>query len=239
MKNVWNKYTRAFVIILFASLLSLTAFYLNQQFIESKIETKRIVVAKEHVPPHTNISDLIEYREVVVSEIPQDAIYDINDIKGDEPWFTEEIGLTKGYPIKKSMISTASKTVFGPSSELEGKETRFIGVATDQVRSAGDYIHAGVRVDAYVFIPPALDLPEQVISPQDNPKLANLLVHDRQNSQGKDPSDTEGREAIPAVAILEVTPDVAKDLVKYQEIGKVYLLPTGYDKDFYNRKASK
>lgn len=59
------------------------------------------------------------------------------------------------------------------------------------------------------------------------PELSSLKVVKRLNAEGKVPDPADGGSLIPAVIVLEVTPQQAALLMEAQETGKVYLLPAG------------
>lgn len=239
LKKFWNRGTRIATILVLSSLLTALIVLVNIQYVESKTNVKKVVVATEAIKPFAEVTEnMITIREVVMSEVPQDTFESIEDFKDSEKWFASEIGIPKDYPISKAMIVKAKDAKFGPSVELDGK-TLFVGVKTDQVKSAGDYIKPGVLVDAYVYLEGDMQRPEEVITPAKSPVLKNLLVYERQNSDAQQPDAQEGKDKIPVVAILKVTPQSAAELVRYQEKGKVYLLPAGYDPQFYLKKDAK
>src|SRR5690606_34218371 len=102
------------------------------------------------------------------------------------PYFSGEIGFVEGAPLRKGMVKDSKGSKFGPAAELsQDEDALYVGVATDQARSAGDYIRPGVLVDAYVFIPGDMERMPEVIGPKQNPNLKGLLVHDRQTSDGQ------------------------------------------------------
>jgi len=233
LKRLWNRYTRALVIFGFAVIATIAAYIMGGNYIESKTQTEWIPVPKDHIKPYSSLKDNLIYRDVVLSEIPQDAIKTIEEY---ESWYVGEYGLIRNTPIRKSMITSAKDSKFGAAIDLQ--QSYYVGVITDQARSAGDTIKPGVLADAYVYIKGDQQKPAQTITARDNPNLANLLVFDRQNQEGVPPGEVDGKSLIPSIVVIETTnPDVASDLVRYQEEGKIYFSPKGVDKDFvFNQK---
>jgi Flp pilus assembly protein CpaB len=236
LKKFWNQYTRFASILLTALAITAIALYFNHAYIEKNTSTKKIVVASEHIPPYTKVDEYLTYREVVESEIPGDAIYNLEQLLQEGSYYTGEIGFVRGYPIKRDLLTTAEQSVFGASIGIEDNKI-YVAVATNQVKSTGDYIKPGTIVDAYIFLPGTHELPAEVITPKESPRLKNLKIHSRQNSEAQEPDENSGKNSIPAVAIIETTnKEVAADLIYYQELGSVYLLPVGYDPLFYLMK---
>ncbi|NHN34882.1 RcpC/CpaB family pilus assembly protein [Paenibacillus agricola] len=230
MKSLWNQYTRGTAIVIIASALTCAALYINYDYVNKRVQTKNVLVPKEHIIPFGSLKENLTTREVVVSEIASDAILDLKEIQ-DQEWFAGGIGLTKGMPIRKSMITNAKDSPFGLALTIK-PGNHLIGVQSDQYKSAGDFIKAGVLVDAVVYIKGDQQRRAQTITSKENPNLKELLVRDRQNQEGITTGTKEGKSMVTSVAILEVNEAQAMDLVQYQEEGKVYLLPVGVDKGY-------
>ena len=230
MKKIWNKYTRALAIIFVAIVFTGVALYMNKSFVDARVNTKTVLVPKEHLKPFSPLKDNLTTRDVVVSEIPSDAIISEKDLEGKD-WYVGDIGLIKGTPIRKSLITNEKTNPFGQAITLkEGR--KLIGVTTDLPRSSGDYLKAGVLVDAYVYIKGDQQRRAQMVTPEDNSNLKGLLVKDHKNQEGTTTGEKEGKSLVPNVAVLEVSSAAARDLVQYQEEGKIYLLPSGVDKEY-------
>lgn len=231
MKNnrFWNKYTRVGVIIVMALVTAIITMGVNSSYRARVTEVEKVVVAAGHLKPYTELTKAnLTYREVVKSEIPGDAIKSIDAFLKKGPKFVGEVGLTKGYPVKESLTLDSGKSVFGEALGLKNNKL-LVAIAVNQVRSVGDLIKPGVKVSAYVFIDGGIDRGQpRVITPLDNPGLSNLVVVERQNTNGAEPNG-KGADAIPVMVIVEADPGQARDLVLYQEIGKIYTLPTGVD----------
>lgn len=231
MKRIWNKTTRRILILFIGLAFASVAVFVQNSIVSRQVTTEKVFVAKEDLLPYHTIEGKFVLRDVVKSEIPEDAIRDLNELEPGK-WVVGEIGLHKDYPVQKSKLLLAEDSKFGPSLELK-ENKMFVGVETDQIRSAGDYIKPGVIVDAYVYIKETPETPAQLISPQRDPNLKGLLVRDRQNQNGYDPQKDENQSRIPVVAIIETdNSSVAAALIEYQEVGRIYLVPTGVDKSF-------
>ncbi|OAB30512.1 Flp pilus assembly protein CpaB [Paenibacillus macquariensis] len=225
MKKTWNKVTRRILIVLGAAIITFSMVFLANSFVKKNTDLVQVVVAKENVSPYQSLKDMVMYRDVVRSEVPEDAIKDVKELEGE--WFANDVGFYKASPIMKSGITTSENSKYGETLELKEGE-RLIGIKVDQAQSAGDYIKPGVLVDAIVYV--KSEEGTIVIGPEEDPDLAGLLVLARQNSEGTTPGE-DGRSLVPAVAIIETSnKDVRKKLVRYQEEGKIYLSPSGVEK---------
>ncbi|MCE3203478.1 CpaB family protein [Paenibacillus sonchi] len=227
MKRLWNQTTRRLVILFCSILLAGAGVFVQNRIVSNRTEMIYVAVASENVKPNHPVK--WTFRNVVKSESPADAITDAKELEGQN-WVANEVGIPQNTPIAKSMLVKAEESKYGASAALK-KGSMFVGVTTDQVRSAGDYIKPGVKVDAFVYIKVGNERGEQtskLITPETDPLLKNLLVKDRQNQNGYEPKSEENQNPIPAIAIIETdNPLVAAALIKYQEEGKVYLVPTG------------
>lgn len=226
MKRFWNKYTRAGLIALLGVLLASVAFVINNNIISSQVQTQKVIVTKEDIPPYMEITkETLEYKEIVIGEVPTDAISDSKDIEFGNA-FAGKYGFQAGAALRKGYITTAEESDLGSAIGLKDG-MRLIGVRTDLAMTAGDEVKPGVLVDAYAYFSSGSDAREGQSGRIINPGLTNLKVVKRLNSEGTVPDREAGNSLIPAVVVLEVTPEQAADLMEYQEIGKVYLLPSG------------
>ncbi|MDF9841935.1 MULTISPECIES: Flp pilus assembly protein CpaB [unclassified Paenibacillus] len=223
MKKLWNKYTRSALIIVLGLILALVAFQLNRKNIAEQVQTEKIIVAKEDIAPFTALSkEQLEFREIVLSEVPEDAITSAETLDFNDA-YASQYGFLKGTPIRQSLVTTAAASGIGTAVSLK-EGMRQIGVKTDLVLSSGDEVKPGILVDAYAFVSDtATGQSKQMVLPE----LSSLKVVKRLNSEGKVPDPADGGSLIPAVIVLEVTPKQAALLMEYQETGKVYLLPAG------------
>jgi len=222
LKKYWNKYTRSALIVLVGMILALIAFQLNNKQIAEQVQTRKIIVAKINISPYMPVTkEQLEYRNVVISEVPNDALDTPEDIDFNDV-FASKYGFIQGMPIRTSLITTAADSELGTAVTIN-EGMRQIGIKTDLALSSGDEVKPGILVDAYAFITDSAGQGKSVVAPE----LAGLKVVKRINSEGKVPDPAGSGSLVPAVVVLEVTPQQAAQLVEYQETGKVYLLPSG------------
>ncbi|GGG15158.1 MULTISPECIES: hypothetical protein [Paenibacillus] len=232
MKKLWNKATRRLLIVFVALILAGVAVAIQSSIVNKQVTTELVYVAADNLTPYSLVEGKLVQRKVVKSEVPDDAIRDLKELEG-ESWVTTEVGILKGIPVSKSMLIPAKESKFGESLELKDG-AMFVGVKTDQVKSAGDMIKPGTIVDAYVYIKGQDRQPSELVTPADDPLLKGLLIKDRQNQNGYEPQreGSGNQNPIPAIAVVETTnPDVAAALIKYQQEGEVYFTPTGVNVD--------
>lgn len=223
MKKLWNKYTRSALIVLLGLILALVAFQLNSRNIAQQVQTKKIIVATSTIDPYMPITKAqLKFREMVVSEVPEDALETADELDFSDA-YASKYGFMAGTPIRKSLVTTAAASGMGAAVSLQ-EGMRQIGVKTDLVLSSGDEVKPGILVDAYAFVSDtATGQSKKMVLPE----LSSLKVVKRLNAEGKVPDPAEGGSLIPAVIVLEVTPQQAALLMEAQETGKVYLLPAG------------
>lgn len=223
MKKIWNKWTRGILIIIVGVAIASAAFFMNKSSIDNQVQEKKIIVAKEDISPFGEITKSnVEYKNVVLSEVPPDAITDSKQIKfGDA--FASKYGLVKGTPLQPQYITTAAQSQLGSAVGLKNGMYE-IGVKTDLAASAGNEIKVGNLVNATAFITAGENGKGVPVS---NPNLKNMRVLKVLNSEGKTPDPESGGSLVPAVIVLEVTYQQALQLMEYQETGKVYLLASG------------
>lgn len=226
MKKYFNKYVRAGLIGGIGIIFAITAAILTTHTIDNQVHTQNVVVLKEDILPFKAITkEKLTYQEIPISTVPEDAVTNHKELQLTDLYATE-YGFAKGSPLRKTYTSTKEHSKMGTSISLP-KGKLEIGVATNLIQSAGDAIKSGVYVDVCAWVRKENSDAQHVITPKENPKMKHILVKKRLNTQGKIPDEGDSGGLIPAVAILEVTPEQATDLVKYQETGKVYLLPSG------------
>lgn len=232
MKKLWNKATRRLLIVFVALILAGVAVAIQSSIVNKQVTTELVYVAADNLTPYSLVEGKLVQRKVVKSEVPDDAIRDLKELEG-ESWVTTEVGIPKGIPVSKSMLIPAKESKYGESLELRDG-AMFVGVQTDQVKSAGDMIKPGTVADAYVYIKGEDRQPSKLITPVDDPLLKGLLIKDRQNQNGYEPQreGTGNQNPIPAIAVVETNnPDVAAALIHYQKEGEIYFTPTGVNTD--------
>ncbi|NLO76568.1 MAG: hypothetical protein GX092_06845 [Clostridia bacterium] len=232
-KRNWNKYLRLVIIIILALVVALATSEFNRRYIESKVSLLKIVVAAEHIKPFSELTPSnLTYREVVKSEVPQDAIFDIDEFLKEGPMFVGEVGFIKGYPVKKSLTNNSVESIFGAAVALkEGKS--YLGISVEQVSS--QLVKPGTLVDAYCFIQAStVNADAYVISKVEDPLLGRLYVHAVKDKNNADIVAGENSENIPAIVVVEtLSPEQTSKLIYYQMVGKLFLVPVGADVDKY------
>lgn len=226
LKRYWNKYTRAGLIVFVGLAFALIAAVINQNKLNSQIKTKQIIVTKEDISPFKAITkEQLEFQNVSISAIPDDAVFSADQLNFDN-LYAGEYGFPKGTPLRQGYLTTAETSKLGTALALtEGKVE--VGIQTSLAQSAGDGTKPGVYVEAIAVMTDERTGESVKITKKENPNLARLLVLKRLNSEGSSPDAAEGKSIIPTVVVVEATPEQAADLVFYQEKGKVYLTPAG------------
>lgn len=225
LKKFWNKYTRGGLIIVVGLGFALIAALINQNMLNSQIQTESIIVVKEDIAPYKAITkEQLMHQEVALSAVPLDAISNADELDFSN-LYAGEYGFSKGSALRKDYLTTSEDSKLGTALGLpEGMVE--VGIQTTLAQSAGDGAKPGVYVDA-VAITSNTTGQSQKITKQQNPNLANLLVVKRLNAEGMEPDPESGNSQIPAVVVVQVTEAQAADLAMYQEQGKLYLTPAG------------
>lgn len=236
MKKYWNNYTRVGVLVLTGIVLLIVGYKMTSNKIDSQVQTKQIIVSKEDIAPHARITkDKLEFQEVTLSAIPEDAVFEVNELNFEDLYATE-YGVIKGAPLRKSYLTTEEKSKLG---NVVGLKEGYVDVAvtTSLAQSAGDGIKPGTYADVYAFIRDERTGDVKLIGPKQNPNFQNVLVKQRLNAEGTIPDPASGKSLIPAVAVLEVKREFAGDFVEVENKGKVHLAPAGHV--FDGKKESK
>lgn len=233
-KKYWNKYIRLTVILILALVVAFATVKINQSYLDSKVKLVKIVVAAENIKPYTELQEEnLTYREVVKSEVPADALYDVKGFLSEGSVFTGELGFVKGYPLKKSLTNKGVDSALGASITLaDGKS--YLGIAVDQVRA--QFVKPGTKVDAYCFFDSeGINGSTTVISKMEDPLLANLYVHAVKGKDNQEISENS-EDLLPVVVVVETGyPEQTAKLIYYQMLGKIFLVPTGVDAEKYLR----
>ena len=231
-KRSWNKYIRLGIIIILALVVALATSEINKTYLQSKVELTKIVVAAEHIKPFTELTKHnLTYREVVKSEVPQDAIFSLEEFFQEGPLFSGEIGFVKGYPLKKTLTHNSMESVLGSALTLkEGKS--YLGISVEQVSS--QLVKPGTVVDVYCFIQAnTVNAEAYVFSKKEDPLLGGLYVYTVKDKNNMDISE-EDSDSIPAIVVVEtLTSEQTSKLIYYQMMGKLFLVPVGADVDKY------
>lgn len=236
-KRYWNKYIRLGIIIILAFAVAVATSEINKTYLESKVELLKIVVAAENIKPYTELTKHnLTYRDVIKSEIPQDALFDIEEFLRDGPKFSSQIGFVKGYPLKKSLTNNSFDSVLGSAIALkEGKS--YLGISVEQVSS--QLVKPGTMVDIYCFIRAnTANAEAYVFSKNEDPLLGGLYVHAVKDKNNVNIGE-ENSESIPAIVVVEThSTEQTSKIIYYQMMGNLFLVPMGADVDKYIKSVS-
>lgn len=214
-------------------------FTLNQAYLKQAGATQRVVAAKRDLLPGTPLNaDSLTMMEKPVFGLDRDYITDVGEFMARGPWYIGELGVGAGDVLRPRRLTSADSAGGGWRWEFDNREDMcLIAVATDLVRSGGDWLWPGVRADAVVYMPAKNGYeevqPSQIIGPEEDPLLANLLVIDKKNAggltlAGGPAGEGYSRDLLPAVVTLMVNKEDEeriKALIRYNEEGKIYFSP--------------
>ena len=214
-------------------------FWLNQEYLRQASATVAVVAAKvDLLPGETLTAEMLTMVETPVLGLGEDYVTDIGALIARGPWFVGEIGVGAGDVLRPGRLKGAAEHGGDWFWEFEHRDNvRLVAVETNLVRSGGDWLMPGMRVDALVYIP-AIDSyddpqPSQVIGPEDDPNLRGLLVIDKKNAagaklDGQIKEDGYSRDYLPTVVVFmmeEADLGRARALIQYNEEGKIFLSP--------------
>lgn len=241
-KAVRRKILKTLLVITVFVLIFFGTFTINNRYIKENTEMARVAVAIREVPAYAQLKkeDLILAKRPL-SVVPRDAIYDLNEFLDQGIFYTGELGLESGDILRKERLFQADQNPLGSLARLGDDNKMLVAVNTDLVKSTANLVVPGAIVDAVVYLEGDNEIPDQILSPTEDPRLSNLLVVDKKNAEAAVPA-AEGREAIPAVITIMLDredSDIAKALVEYNEKGCIYLLPVGFQGDIYLAAQAK
>lgn len=231
-KLIKQKYLKAGLVIIVFCLITAATFTLNRMYIRKNTDMVNVAVAFQKIPAFTQVlPEQVKLAKRPRSAVPSEAILDTAELTRMK-YYANDLGFGEGDIIRADRLSTEKSSKVGELSSLDAENKMLIAVSTNLVRSCANLVTPGARVDAVVFIPSReLDEGDLLISPLEDPRLANLLVIDKKNAESSPPPDS-GREAIPATVTMIIDKadlEIAKALVQYNETGSIYLLPVGFD----------
>ncbi len=223
----------------------LITFTVNRQYIARNTDLVSVAVANTKIPAYSRLNQTdISMRKFPKSAVPKDAVLDPTPYTKDEVYYTGDIGFSQGDIIRAGKLTTSDMEPATKLARLKDDKKMLLAIDTNLVKSCANLVTPGSRVNAVVFIKgegssgfmgDSEENKDKTISPAEDPYLANLLVVDKKNADASPPPET-GREAIPAVITIMLDEDnleAAKALVEYNEKGSIYLLPVGFESDFY------
>lgn len=223
MKNkLWNPVTQKVTIIVVALIVAGIGFVWNKSDTNSKVKTVAVLVAKTDISPFTEVTSAnTEIRNIVKSEVPEDALTSVEQLKSGDS-FASSYGFVSSSPIRSSYVTTAADSKLGTSIVLK-KGSSELGVKVDLITSAGAEMKSGTLVDAIASIKEQSGATRTI----ENEKLHSIKVLSVKNAEGRGIDPNGNSSLVPAVAVLEVSTEQRTLLVQYQEAGKVYLTPAG------------
>lgn len=231
-KRIKQKYIKAGVVIIVFCLITAVTFTLNRMYIRKNTDMVNVAVAVQKIPAFTQVfPDQVKLAKRPRSAVPPEAVLNTAELS-QAPYYTGDLGFGQGDIIRTDRLSAGKSSKIGELTSLVAEDKMLISVSTNLVKSCANLVAPGALVDAVVFIPgQGIDQEDILISPLEDPCLANLLVIDKKNAESSPPPDA-GREAIPATVTLimdKAAMETAKALVQYNETGSIYLLPVGFD----------
>jgi hypothetical protein len=225
-----------FVLLTFCAIFFIT-YTLNDLYIKKNVQTIRVATVTKKIPPYTLVTkEQIAMMSMPVSAIPQDAVLNPERFFQGKKYYTNELGLGAGDLLRTEKLSTDNTSVLGKLTRLSDDQTMLVAINTNLVQSCANLVVPGTLVNAVVYIKAkGIGQEDLVISFEEDPGLANLLVVDKKNANSA-VVEEEGRGAIPAVVVFKLDKNqqnVAKALVQYNETGTIYLLPVGFKGDVF------
>ena len=212
---------------------------LNQDYLRQTAEVATAAAARTDIFPGEPLTaDKLILTEKPVFGLGEDYIADIDGFLATGPWYAGDLGIGAGDILRPGRLTAASGAGGDWRWEFDRREqARLIALETSLVRSSGDWLWPGTLVDALVYIPAKEGYddprPSQIIGPEEDPLLKDLLVIDIKTANGLSLGDltTEdgyGRDKLPAVVTLMIDEhdlERIKALIRYNEEGKIYLSP--------------
>ena len=223
------------VIALFIAIFGVT-FTLNRSYIVSNTDMVQVVVASKKIPAFSKVgAESVTIKKLPRSVIPKTALTDTAVLE-KKNLYTGDLGLGEGDVVREDRLTGNNDAPVGNLAKLQSENKMLVSIQTNLVKSCANLVTPGAVVNAVVFVKgDTLSGSDKIISPLEDPRLSNLLVVDKKNSESAPPVE-KGREAIPAVITIMLDSqniDVAKALVQYNEKGSIYLLPFGFKGDVY------
>lgn len=236
-KIIRQRWIKVALVIITFVMVSTVTYSLNQQYIRSCTDMITVVVAAQKIPAFSAVKrDMVVLAKKPRIAVPPDAITEPDIFLKQEKYYTGELGFGSADIIRLDRLTNIKHLPAVDLAMLPNENKMLVSVNTNLVKSCANFVVPGALVDAVVFIKSeTIDEDDKIISPLEDPYLANLLVVDKKNSESGFPHET-GREAIPAVITLmldRANVETAKALVRYNETGSIYLLPVGLQSEVY------
>jgi len=243
LKSYTSILLRFFIIGLSFCLIFAVTYSLNQLYLQRAAELEDVVVLKRDLLPGSPVTaEDIEIKPRPLFGLGDDYIKDAGEFLASGQWYMGPTGAGKGDVLRPSRLTDTSDQESDLIKQLNGKGKRLIAVDTSLTQSCANWLLPGTRVDALVYIKGKEGFestPDQIIGPQDDPNLRNLIVVDKKNSGGvalEKEEETLGKDNIPVVVTLmldQSEEEKAKAIISYNEKGKIYFSPTAWQEDLF------
>jgi Flp pilus assembly protein CpaB len=217
------------------------AFFVNQSYIKKNTDLVRAAVAVRDVGVYAPVQpEDFRLADVPAMYAGADYVGDLDAFFEEQSWYTRELGLGQGDILRPARLSSQTEEASGLLAMIEKEHKMLVSVETTLIQSCANLVLPGVRVNAIVYIPgkDGYEITEdQMIGPDQDERLAGLLVVDKRTSEGK-PLEDSGQEGVPYAMTVLLDQDEAERaeaLIQYGEKGKIYLLPVGFEGEMYLR----
>lgn len=238
MSKVFRKKWYKILLVIFTfCLVFFITYTLNEMYIKENIQTVSVATVTKKIPPYTIVKkENIVMTPIPISIVPEDAVLNSEQFFKENVYYTNDLGFGVGDILKTEKLSIDNTSAIGKLTKLSDDQTMLLAINTNLVQSCANLIVPGTLVNAIVYVNAReMGQEDQVISFDEEPGLANLLVVDKKNANSV-VVEGEGNGTVPAVVVIKLDKkdkDVAKVLVKYNEIGIIYLLPVGFREDIF------
>lgn len=221
-----SKYRKPLVAFLIALIAFLTFVGATRYYISQHVNTVSVLATSTEIMPLTKITpEMLTEKQVPQGHVPEGAApVSAGNMFAETSHFTGEVGLHSNEVITQDKIFTESELPHADMAAMEENKT-ILGVSTDLVRSAGAFVFPGTHVRAIGYMELEGEHPKAEVI------YDNLRVVDSLDSSGVPIDSGEGRNAVPSVLRLAVTPEQERVLIEYQEQADVWftVLPEGYE----------
>jgi len=242
-KIIKHRFIKSGLVVLIFILIFGVTFTINRLYIRSNTDMITVAVASAKIPAYSIVSmDNVTTKSMPKTAVPQEAVLAPASYLQGKVIYSGDLGFGQGDIIRADRVTEGNTAPVGNLAQLRDDKKMLLAINTNLVKSCANLVTPGTLVNAVVFIKGQdINSVDRVISPAEDPRLGNLLVIDKKNSESTPPPE-KGREAIPAVITIQLDQqnlDVAKALVQYNEQGSIYLLPVGFKGDVYLAAQAK
>jgi hypothetical protein len=218
------------------------AFLVNQSYIKKNTDLVKAAVAVRDLGVYAPVRpEDFKLTDVPALYAGTDYVGSLEDFFKDQSWFTKELGLGQGDILRPARLSSRTEEDPGLLAMIEEQQKMMISIETTLIQSCANLVFPGVRVNAVVYLPGKdgyENTEDQIVGPDQDEWLADLLVVDKRTSEGKSMEENPDskQEGVPyAITMLLDQHELerAEALIRYGEQGKIYLLPVGFEGEMY------